>query len=116
MILTLIVRSRLLSSTMLPFLVGSVARLAASGSGNRSAEALCGPGPGLGCLGGAIARGGGSHESIDETPRDLEHLIDGSLESRLVGLGRRVHAGELADELQGGGADLVVGGGGFEIE
>src|SRR5438270_562997 len=71
MILTLIVRSRLFSSTMLPFLAGSVARVAASGSGNRPSEALCGSGPGLGGLGGAVPSGRRGDQAIDQNASRL---------------------------------------------
>jgi hypothetical protein len=47
---------------------------------------------------------------------DVRDGIEGRLERRLVRLGGLVDAADLADELQGSGADLAVGDGRIEVE
>src|SRR5205814_51348 len=55
-------------------------------------------------------------EPVQQTMAGLEHLLDRRVESRLIGLGRRIEAAELAYELQRGRADLLVGRRRLEIE
>ena len=45
----------------------------------------------------------------------LRHLIHGAVERELIGLGGPCEAAQLADELEGGGADLLIRGGRLEV-
>src|SRR5690242_10119147 len=63
----------------------------------------------------AVARRGVNLERVDESARDRRHVVDRLVEGRFVGLRRLGRSAELAHELKRRGADLVVGGGGFEI-
>src|SRR5262245_18185863 len=70
----------------------------------------------LGRLFLARAREGGGDQRANERARHRRHVVDGTLESFLVGLGRHREAAQLAHELQRGVADLELGGGWLEVE
>ena len=74
------------------------------------------PGAGASSLHFAIARLGGGDERTDEGCRCGGHFVHGTVEGRLICLRRCVEATELAYELQGGGANLLLRGRGREIE
>ena len=63
-------------------------------------------------LGGPV---GVRHETIEERPCGLRHLVHRSRESGLVSSGRPCEAAQFADELQGRCPDLVVRGGRLEV-
>src|SRR6266545_3168565 len=57
-----------------------------------------------------LGRQGPGHERLEQLPGGRGDLLDGRGERRLVGPGRLPVAADLADELQRGGPDLLVGG------
>src|ERR1700712_5378177 len=74
------------------------------------AEAFLVASPGAGDLDVAVARCGRGDEILQQVLGDVGDLIDGSLERGPVGRGRVRGTADLADILQGSGADLVGGG------
>jgi hypothetical protein len=64
----------------------------------------------------AIPRRGSGVQGFQELSGRCRNVIDGAPERDLIGGGRFVHPTELADELERGGPDLIIGGGRFEIE
>ncbi len=64
----------------------------------------------------AVLRRGGGLKRAQKVCGDVRDGIDGRLERSLVRLGGLTDAADLADELQGGGADLAVGDGRVEVE
>src|SRR5450755_2773757 len=64
----------------------------------------------------AVAGGRLRLQRRQKTPRGVGDLTDRAIEGGLVGLRRLVEARQLAHELQCRGLDLVLGGGGLEIE
>src|SRR5262249_50031039 len=63
----------------------------------------------------AIAGRSGGHEGVEQFMRHLRHLLHRVAERGLVRLGGPRESTQLAHELQGGRADLFVGGGRFEV-
>jgi hypothetical protein len=53
---------------------------------------------------------------MEETGADVGYLIDSCVEGDFIGLGRLGEAADLADELQRGVANLLVGHGRIEVE
>ena len=72
------------------------------------AEAARRPGPGLRGFDGAIAGWSVGDEGVEQLVRRLRHLVHRAVESGLVGLGRPSEAAQLAHELEGRGAHLLV--------
>src|SRR6185436_13015480 len=77
--------------------------------------ALCRPGPGLGRLDRTIARRSVRHERIEQLVSRVSYLLHRVVECSLVGLGGSCGTAQLADELEGGRADLFVRGGRLEV-
>src|SRR5258708_2311270 len=72
-------------------------------------------GPGLGGLDLTIARRCVGDERAEQLMRGCSHLLDSALESGLIGLGRPRKAAQLADELERGRVDLLLGRGWLEV-
>src|SRR5580704_767656 len=79
------------------------------------AKALRRPGSRLGGLGFTVARRSVAYQRIQQRVRRAGHFLHGALECGLVGLGRPRETAQLADELKGGRADLLVGRRGLEV-
>src|SRR5204862_289446 len=77
---------------------------------SRSGEASRRPGASPCGLDVAIARGPLCHESLQQLPHRLRHLVHGTIEGDFVGLRWLREAAQLSHELQRRGADLIVGG------
>src|SRR6476469_3683408 len=88
-------------------------RAGAPGSGG--AVARLGAGPGLGRLGLAVLGRGRGGEVLEQVLGRVGDLRDGLVEGSLVGGTGLGAATDLADVLEGCGADLVGGGGGLEV-
>jgi hypothetical protein len=73
------------------------------------------PGAGLRGFDVTVARWSGRHETIEELPRGLRHLLHGPGERRRVRPRGAGEAAQLADELEGRGADFLVSGRRSEI-
>src|ERR1700680_2099843 len=63
-----------------------------------------------------VARGGGRLQRRQQPPRGAGDLLDGAIEGCRIGLRRPVEPGELAHELQGGGADIILARRRIEVE
>ena len=62
---------------------------------------------GFGGFFGAVLGRGGGFEGAEQAHGDAGDFVDGGLERFLVGLGRFVEAGDFADELERGVANLI---------
>jgi hypothetical protein len=80
------------------------------------AEAEGGSGFGFGGFFFAIFWCGGGFQGAEQSRGDGGYFVDGGLECRFVGFGRRVEAGDFSYELEGGGADFSWGYWGIEVE
>ena len=80
------------------------------------AEAFGGTGFGFGGFFFAILWRGVGIERMEEARGAGSDFIDRGEEAGFVGLGGLIKAGDLADELEGGGADLLIGYRGIEVE
>src|SRR5262245_32839625 len=89
---------------------GAVARPAGPYRSRLACVAHGGPRPRLGGLDLAMARRGAGDERVEEPVRHRRDLVDGAAEGRRVGLRRSREPAQLADELERGGADLLVRG------
>ena len=80
-----------------------------------SAETIRGAGARLRRLDLAIARRSVGHERVEQFMRGLRHLFHRAAESGFVCFGGPRESAQLADELQGGCADLLLGRGRLEV-
>src|SRR5829696_7990009 len=76
---------------------------------------LSGPGARLGGLDLAVLGRRGGLQRLEQVPRHVRDLLDGAVERLLVGLRGLREAADLADVLERGGADLVLGRGRLEV-
>src|SRR5918992_2531189 len=82
-------------------------RCAESGSPH-SCEPLARPLPSLAQLLLAVPRRGARAQRVDQSMGGRGDLVDGAIEGGLVGARRSRHPAQLADELEGCRADLLV--------
>src|SRR3569623_2779663 len=88
----------------------------ALGAADGAAEALGRAQPRLRRLDHPVLRRRARHQRVDQAARHPERVVDGAVVGALVLLRRVGEATQLAHELDAGGADLVVRGGGIEVE
>src|SRR3569833_2681782 len=84
----------------------------ALGASDGAAEALGRAQPRLRRLDHPVLRRRARHQRVDQAARHPERVVDGAVEGALILLRRVGEAAQLAHELDAGGADLVVRGGG----
>src|SRR5262245_63071569 len=94
---------------------GAVARPAGPFRSRLACVAHGGPRPRLGGLDLAMARRRTGDERVEEGVRRRRDLVDGAGEGGRVGMRRSRESAQLADELEGGGVDLLVRGGWREV-
>jgi hypothetical protein len=80
------------------------------------AESLGGAGLGLGGFLFAIFRWSRRRQRSQEASGDGGDIVDSGVEGGFIGLRWFGEAADFADELEGGGADFVLGDGRIEIE
>src|SRR5262245_28880967 len=93
------------ATRMMPARTRSATRGSAMGSG---AEPRRGAGARFRRFDVAIAERGLRHDRIEQLPNGVRHLVHGTSERDLVGLRGARETAQLSDELQRGGADLIV--------
>src|SRR5579863_4758871 len=79
-------------------------------------ESFCGAGARFGSFFFAILGRGGGFEGAQQASGDGGYLVDSGEEGGFVALGGFVEAGNLADELERGRADFIVGHRRIEVE